>query len=43
MSHYTHKSIPDAKLETGRSFGFGDKPSQIFPRKIGMSPQIQPI
>ena len=31
MSHYTHKSIPDAKLEAGSSSSFGDLMSQIFP------------
>ena len=35
MSHYRHKSIPDAKFESGSSSRFGDMTSQIFPRKKG--------
>ena len=30
LSHYGHKSIPDAKFESGSSFSFGDMASQIF-------------
>ena len=33
MSHYTHKSIPDAKFEAVSSSSFGDMTSQNFPRK----------
>ena len=33
MSHYNHKSIPDAKFEAGSSSSFGDMMSQNFPRK----------
>ena len=41
MSHYIHKSIPDAKFEADRSFSFGDMTSQNFPRKKGTSHQIR--
>ena len=37
MSHYTHKSIADAKFESGSSSSFGDMTSQMFPRKKGTS------
>ena len=30
MGHYGHKSIPDAKFESGSSFSFGDMTSQNF-------------
>ena len=33
MSHYTHKSIPDAKFASGSSSSFGDMTSQNFPWK----------
>ena len=41
MSHYGHKSIPDAKFESGSSSCFGDMTSQHFPHKKGTSHQIQ--
>ena len=41
MSHYDHKSISDAKFESGSSSGFGDMKSQIFPQKTEMSHQIR--
>ena len=41
MSHCTHKSIPDAKFESGSSFSFGDMTSQNFPQKKGTSYQIR--
>ena len=41
MSHYCHKSIRDAKFESGSSSGFGDMTSQNFPRKKGTSHQIR--
>ena len=41
MSHYGHKSIPDAKLESGSSASFGDMASQNVPRKKGTSHQIR--
>ena len=37
MSHYTHKSIPDAKFEAGSSSSFGDMTSQNFPRRKRIS------
>ena len=40
VSHYGHKSIPDAKFESGSSSSFGDMASQNFPRKNGTSHQI---
>ena len=40
MSHYGHKSIPDAKFESDSSSSFGDMKSQNFPRKKGMSQEI---
>ena len=33
MSHYSHKTIPDAKFEAGGSSSFGDMTSQNFPLK----------
>ena len=36
MSHYGHKSIPDAKFESGSSSSFGGITSQIFSRKKRM-------
>ena len=33
MGHYDHKSILDAKVESGSSSSFGDMTSQNFPRK----------
>ena len=33
MSHYNHKSIPDAKFEAGSSPCFRDMTSQNFPRE----------
>ena len=41
MSHYIHKSIPDAKFEADSSSSFGDMTSQNFPRKKGTSHQIR--
>ena len=41
MSHYGHKSIPDAKFESSSSSSFGDMTSQNFPQKKGTSHQIQ--
>ena len=41
MSHYIHKSIPDAKFEASSSSSFGDLTSQIFPWKKGTSHQIR--
>ena len=37
MSHYIHKSIPDAKFEGDSSSSFGDMTSQNFPRKKATS------
>ena len=46
MSHYGHKSIPDAKLECDSSSSFGDMTSEegnkssnsaIYPRKTGLT------
>ena len=37
MGHYGHKSIPDAKFESGSSFSFGDMASQNVSRKKGTS------
>ena len=41
MSHYSHKSIPDAKFEADSSSSFGDMTPQNFFRKKGMSHQIR--
>ena len=41
ISHYTHKSIPVAKFESGGSFSFGDMTSHSFPQKKGMRHQIR--
>ena len=41
MGLYGHKSIPDAKFESGSSSTFGDMMSQNFPQKMGTSHQIQ--
>ena len=41
MSHYIHKSIPDAKFEPDSSSSFGDMTSQNFPRKKGTSHKIR--
>ena len=35
IGHYGHKSIPDAKFESGSSSSFGDMTSQNFPSKKG--------
>ena len=40
ISHYTHKSIPDAKFEAGSSSSFVDITSQNFPRKKRTSYQF---
>ena len=40
MSYYSHKSIPDAKFESGSSSCFGDMTSQNFPLKKGTSHEI---
>ena len=42
MSHYGHKSIPDAKFESGSSSSFGDMTSQNFPRNKGTNSAIYP-
>ena len=41
MSHYSHKSMPDAKFESGSFSSFGDMRAQNFPLKKEMSPQIR--
>ena len=41
MINYGHKSIPDAKLESGSSSRFGDMTSQNFLWKMGTSHQIR--
>ena len=41
MSHYSHKSIPDAKFEVDSSSSFGDMTSQNFLWKKGTSHQIR--
>ena len=41
MSHYGHKSIPDAKFESGWSSSVGDMTSQNLPCKKGTSHQIR--
>ena len=41
MTDYGHKSIPDAKFESGSSSSFGDMMSQTFPRKKGTSHKIR--
>ena len=41
MSHYSYKSIPDAKFEADSSSSFGDMMSQNFPWKKGTSHQIR--
>ena len=43
MSHYGHKSIPDAKFESDSSSSFGDMTSQNFSRKKGTSHEISAI
>ena len=43
MSHYTHKSIPDAKFESGSSSSFVDITSQNFLRKKRTSHQFRPF
>ena len=40
LSHYGHKSISDAKFESGSPSSFGDMTSQNFPWKKGMSHNI---
>ena len=40
MSHYDHKGIPNAKVESGSSSSFADMMSQNFPQKKGTSQQI---
>ena len=40
MSHCSHKSIPDAKLEADICFSFGDMTSQNFPWKKGTGHEI---
>ena len=37
MSHYSHKSMPDAKFESGSFSTFGDMTSQNFTLKRGTS------
>ena len=41
MSHYRHRSFPDAKFESDSSSSFGDMTSQNFPRKKGTSHEIR--
>ena len=41
MSHYTHKSMPDAKFASGRFSRFGDMTLQNFHQKKGMSHKIR--
>ena len=41
MSHYGHKSIPDAKFESDSFSSFGDMTSQNFPQKKGTSHEIR--
>ena len=41
MSHYGHKSIPDAASESDSSSSFGDMTSQNFPQKKGTSHEIR--
>ena len=41
MSYYCHKSIPDAKCDSGSCSSSGDMTSQSFPRKKGTSHQIR--
>ena len=36
MSHYSYKSIPDEKFESGSFSIFGDMTSQIFPLEKAM-------
>ena len=40
MSQYSHKSMPDAKFQSGGVPSFGDMTSQIFPLKRGTSHKI---
>ena len=41
MSHYGHKSVPDATFESGSSSRSGDMTPQNFPQKKGTSHQIR--
>ena len=41
VSHYSHKSMPDAKFESGSLSIFGDMTSQNFPMKKGMAHRIR--
>ena len=41
MSHYIHKSIPNAKFEADSSSRFRDMTSHNLPRKKGTSHQIR--
>ena len=41
MSRYSHKSMPDAKFESGSLFYFGDMTSQNFSLKKGTSHRIR--
>ena len=41
LSHYSHKSIPDAKFESGSFTSFEDMTSQNFSLKMGTSHQIR--
>ena len=41
MSHYGHKSIPDAEFESDSFSSFGDMTSQNFPWKNGTSHEIR--
>ena len=41
MSHYSHKNIPDAKLDFGNFSIFGDTTSQYFTLKRETNHQIR--
>ena len=41
MSHYIHKTIPDANFKADSSSSFGDMTSQNFPREKRTSHQIR--
>ena len=41
MTHYRHKSIPDAKFESDSPSSFADMMSQNFRRKKGTSHEIR--
>ena len=41
MSHYSHKSMPDVRFESGSFPSFGDMTSQNFSLKRGMSHKVR--